>query len=137
MVEGIDREAILDYFCVSKDMKSSAVDVRVKRGVEIGSNHHLVVLRLDKGKVNKSSKGFKRCKWRLRTEKLKKPDGQHAFISKLQEKCVEEEYGSVEEEWCSMKKWLLDAVEEAIGKKKCGGRGKSWWGEEIHLLVQK
>jgi hypothetical protein len=36
-----------------------------------------------------------------------------------------------------MKKWLLDAVEGAVGKKKCGGRGKSWWGEEIQLLVQK
>ena len=30
MVEGMDRKAILDYFCVSKDMKTSAVDVRVK-----------------------------------------------------------------------------------------------------------
>ena len=36
-----------------------------------------------------------------------------------------------------MKKWLLDAVEGAVGKKKCGGRGKSWWGEEIQLLVLK
>ena len=36
-----------------------------------------------------------------------------------------------------MKKWLLEAVEESVGKKKCGGRGKSWWGEEIHHLVQK
>ena len=35
-----------------------------------------------------------------------------------------EEYGSVEEEWCSMKKWLLEAVEEALRKKKCGGEEK-------------
>jgi hypothetical protein len=137
MVEGIDIEAILDYFCVSKDLKASAVDVRVKRGVEIGSNHHLVVLRLDKGKVSQVTKGWTRCKWRLRTENLKKPDGQQAYINKLQEKCVAEENQSVEEEWCSMKKWLLESVEEAVGKKKCGGRGKSWWGEEIQLLVQK
>ena len=82
-------------------------------------------MRLDKGKVSQTSKGWMRCKWRLRTEKLKKPDGQQAYINKLQEKCVVEEYGSVEEEWCSMKKWLLEAVEEAVGK-KCGGRGKSW-----------
>jgi hypothetical protein len=68
-------EAILDYFCISKEMKSSAIDVRVKRGVEIGSNHHLVVLRLDKGKVSQTAKGWKRCKWRLQTEKLKNPDG--------------------------------------------------------------
>ena len=57
MVDGMDREAILDYFCVSKEMKASAVDVRVKRGAEIGSNHHLVVLKLDKSKVSQISKG--------------------------------------------------------------------------------
>ena len=66
--------------------------------MEIGSNHHLVVLKLDKGKVSQTSKGWKRCKWRLRTLKLKNPDGQNACIAKLQEKCVVEEYGSVEKE---------------------------------------
>jgi hypothetical protein len=30
MVDGADREAILDYFCISKEMKSSVIDVRVK-----------------------------------------------------------------------------------------------------------
>ena len=35
-----------------------------------------------------------------------------------------------------MKKWLLDAFEEAVGRKKCGGEKKAA-GEEIHLLVQK
>jgi hypothetical protein len=38
-------------------------------------------------------------------------------------------------EWCYMKEWLLASVENAVGKKKCGGRGKSWWGEEIKLLI--
>jgi hypothetical protein len=28
-----DREAILDYFCVSKDLKKFVVNVKVKRGV--------------------------------------------------------------------------------------------------------
>ena len=98
-------------------MKASAVDVRVKRGAEIGSNHHLVVLRLNKGKFSQTSKGWMRCKWRLGTEKLKKSD------VKLQEKCVVEEYGAVEEEQCSLKKWLLEAVEEAVGT-KCGEEQK-------------
>jgi hypothetical protein len=92
---------------------------------------------LDKGKVSQTAKGWKRCKWRLRTEKLKNPDGQHAYIAKLQEKCIVEEYGSVEEEWSSLKKWLLESVEAAVGRKKCGGKGKSWWGEEIQQLVQE
>ena len=43
----------------------------------------------------------------------------------------------MKEEWCELKKWLVEATEEVVGRKKCGGRGKSWWGEEISLLVQK
>ena len=137
MLDGTDREAILDYFCVSKELKTSAIDVKVRRGVEIGSNHHLVVLKLDKSKVDQKRKGWNRCKWRVCLEKLKKQEGQQAYVTKLQEKWVEQEYGTVEEEWLALKKWLLDAVEEAVGKKKCGGKGKSWWGEEISHLVQR
>ena len=128
MLDGTDHEAILDYFCVSKELKTSAIDVKVRRGVEIGSNHHLVVLKLDKSKVDQKRKGWNRCKWRVCLEKLKKQEGQQAYVTKLQEKWVEQEYGTVEEEWLALKKWLLDAVEEAVGKKKCGGKGKSWWG---------
>ena len=137
MLDGTDREAILDYFCVSKELKTSAIDVKVRRGVEIGSNHHLVVLKLDKSKVEQKRKGWNRCKWRVCLEKLKKQEGQQAYVTKLQEKWVEQEYGTVEEEWLALNKWLLDAVEEAVGKKKCGGKGKSWWGEEISHLVQR
>ena len=73
-------------------------------------------------------KGWKRHKYRLKIENLQKHEGQQAYLSKLQEKYGVQEYGTVEEEWSSLKKWLLDAVEVAVGKRKCGGRGKSWWG---------
>ena len=117
MVEGMDKEAILDYFCVSKDMKASAVNVRVKRGVEIGSNHHLVILRLDKGKVSQTSKRWTRCK-----KSLKSLKGKKQISLNYKGIVLREEYGSVDE-WCRMKKWLLDAVEEAVAK-KCGGEEK-------------
>ena len=66
MEERADREAVLDYFCVSRELKVCSVDVRVKRGIEIGSNHHLVVLRLDRGKLGQATaKGWQRSKWRL------------------------------------------------------------------------
>ncbi len=55
-----DREAILDYFLVSKEVKSAVVDVRVKRGVEIGSYHHLLIMGMDKSKLG----GKARRRWR-------------------------------------------------------------------------
>src|SRR5829696_4404803 len=60
-----DREAILDYFCVDKELKPAVVDVKVKRGVEIGSYHHLLMLRLDQGRLGHEQQRWRRRKWRL------------------------------------------------------------------------
>ena len=32
---------------------------------------------------------------------------------------------------------MLETAEEIVGKKKCGAKRKSWWGEEIGQLVGK
>jgi preprotein translocase subunit Sec63 len=56
MVTQRDREAILDYFCVSKELKKFVVDVKVKRYVEIGSYHHLVFMKMDKGRMGVKGK---------------------------------------------------------------------------------
>ncbi len=45
-----DREAILDYFILSNEIKSMVVDIRVKRELEIGSNHHLLIIKIDERK---------------------------------------------------------------------------------------
>jgi hypothetical protein len=37
-----DRETILDYFGVSKELNKLAVDVKAKSSVEIGRCHYLV-----------------------------------------------------------------------------------------------
>ena len=116
----------------------SIVNIRVKRGVEIGSNHHLVVMRMDKSKLGLAiSKGWMRSMCRLRIEKLQKEETKQTFQAKLQEKYVEQECCSLEEEWSGIKRWLVETAEEVVGRRKCGGRGKSWWGEEISLLVQR
>ena len=136
MVTQQDREAILDYFCVSRELKSSVIDVRVKRGVEIGSYHHLVLMKIDRGKCAQKGKTKKRRKWRLCVEKLRAEEGIRKFQSKLQEKAVEGPWESVEEEWLALKNSVIEAAEETVGKKKCGGKGKRWWGEEVRKMVQ-
>jgi len=122
---------------VFKEAKNAVVDVRVKRGVEIGSYHHLLIMKLDESKMGGSKgRGWRRNRWRLRVEKLRKDEGQAAFQRKLEEKWVDDNYGTVEEEWIAKKKWIMEAAEEAVGKKRCGGMGKRWWGEELDMLVQ-
>jgi hypothetical protein len=136
MADQHDREAILDYFCVSRELKPSVVDVKVKRGAEIGSFHHLVMMRLDRGKLGQTPKKWRRTKWRWCLGKLKNEEGKTAYQEKLKEKLGTGEYKTVEEEWSAFKSCILDAAEESIGKKKCTYRGKRWWNKEIEQLVK-
>ncbi len=57
---------------------------------------------------------------------MRKEEGQAAFQRQLEEKWVEGEFDTVENEWLAKKKWMVEAAEEAVGKKRCGGRGKRW-----------
>jgi hypothetical protein len=63
MVTQEDREAILHYFCVSNEFKKIVLDVKVKMGVEIGSCHYLVLMRMDEGRIGE--------RYRLCIENLK------------------------------------------------------------------
>lgn len=39
------ERSIIDYFLVSKELRSLIKDIKVKRGPEIGSDHFLVVMK--------------------------------------------------------------------------------------------
>ena len=43
---GGDLQSIIDYILVRGDMKQTVNDVRVIRGAEIGSDHHLVIMKV-------------------------------------------------------------------------------------------
>jgi len=137
MVTQRDREAILDYFCVSKELKKFVVDVKVKRGVEIGSYHHLVLMRMDEGRMGVKGKKWKRNRYRLCIEKLKREECRSMYTTKLEEYLMTEEGQSIEEEWIKVKGGIMQAAEESLGRKKCGGRGKKWWNKAIEELVHR
>jgi hypothetical protein len=42
-----------------------------------------------------------------------------------EEYLMTEEGQSIEEEWVKVKGGIMKAAEESLGRKKCGGRGKS------------
>ena len=70
---GRGLQSIIDYFLIRGDMKRNVNDVRVIRGAEIGSDHHLVLMKLklcgrvQVRKVEKQS--------RLRSERLTTEEG--------------------------------------------------------------
>ena len=73
---------------------------------------------------------------RVRIERLRKEKYQHAFQDVLVRYLEITDSTNVEEDWRDLKKTLIEASEKLVGKSKRGERGQSWWGDELHKLVQ-
>ena len=70
----MDQKSLIDFCIVSSDLFSDVLDVRVKRGAELSTDHHLVVcsLRLSKPWPNKRSNRSSvtyRIKWEALEDK--------------------------------------------------------------------
>ena len=80
----VGLRSIIDFRIVSADLLSSVVDVRVKRGAELSTNHHLVVCILRDLNCPRTRKRFRaqrayRIKWELLADKKVR----HTFASKV------------------------------------------------------
>ena len=62
--KGRGLRSIIDYFIVRRTLRPGVVDVRVVRGVELGSDHHLVLMKV-RLKVKKQKKG-REVEWKKR-----------------------------------------------------------------------
>ena len=51
--DSLNRRSIIDFFTASADLFRSVLDVRVKRGAELWTNHHLAVCNLHLRKTNR------------------------------------------------------------------------------------
>jgi hypothetical protein len=120
MVIQRDRAAILDYFCVSKELKKFVVDVKVKRGVEIGSYHNLGLMRMVEGRMGVKGKKWKRNRYRLCIEKLKHEEYRTMYTAKLEQYLMTEECQNIEEEWVKVKAGIMQAAKESLWRKKSG-----------------
>ena len=91
-------------------------------------------------KMNEGLMGITKRKWkinryRLCLEKLKQEECRAEYSAKLDHYLRKERSESIEEEWLSVKKAIMKAADESLGKKKCGGKGKRWWNKAIEELV--
>ncbi len=61
----------------------------------------------------------------VKVDKLRKEEGQAAFQRKLEEKWVDGEFDTVDEEWLAKKKWIMEAAEEGrkgvVAEERGGG----------------
>ncbi len=59
---------------MSADLRSQVMDVRVRRGAELSTDHHLVVCRLRTQNLVKNTKTKSRKVYRIRWERLREED---------------------------------------------------------------
>uniref|UniRef100_A0A8C3IT77 Endonuclease/exonuclease/phosphatase domain-containing protein n=1 Tax=Chrysemys picta bellii TaxID=8478 RepID=A0A8C3IT77_CHRPI len=113
----------IDHVCISKKFRRSLQDVRVRRGTDVASDHHLVVARLKlKLKKNWIDTSDRRAKYNvslLKDHKIKEDFGltlKNKF-SVLQDRSEEEE-DSVSNRWQKVRETLRSACQEVLGIKK-------------------
>ena len=134
---GRQLKSLIDYFLVRKDAKARVHDVKVVRGAEIGSDHHLVLMKLNK-KIKEEAKGRVVSGPKIRIERLKDRHEQLRYQWRIKQKMnwlgtnkgyhgqVEGE--SVEKTWAEFKECILSAAVEVCGMRRRKNQQKrtSW-----------
>ena len=78
---GRGLKSIIDYFLVRTEMKRNVNNVKVVRGAEIGSDHHLVLMKVRLHRRVLTRKVEERS--RLNTERLATKEGKMAYQIRL------------------------------------------------------
>ncbi|KAI8498288.1 hypothetical protein Bbelb_242320 [Branchiostoma belcheri] len=125
----------IDYICISQRWKSALLDVRVYRGADVGSDHHLLGakmrLRLKKLTVKKKQKPFA-------TDKLKDPTSSEKYRIKLQNRfqLLQEMGPDLEDQWSFFRETLTQSAVETIGRRR-GSRKEQWIKEDTWKLIDE
>ena len=135
---GRGLRSIIDYFLVRVDMRRDINDVRGIRGAEVGSDHHLLLMKM-KVRGRKQAKKEEK-KSQLRSGRLQTKEGRLKYYIRLnnkmkEAKCVNGD--NVEAAWNVFKSAVLEVAEVVCGRKKCRKEKRtSWWSKEVEQAVK-
>ena len=142
--DSVGQRSIIDFCIVSADLFSSVVDVRVKRGAELSTDHHLVVCILRGPNHPRTRKRFKarrayRIKWKLLSDKKMG----HIFASKVASLFRElaDYTEDVETEWDLFKSAVITSADAICDCKRVGGQMGSekrtaWWNQQVKKPIR-
>ena len=106
----------IDHVMVRQRYRSSLQDVRVKRGADIGSDHHLVVTKI---KMRLSTrKNLSKPRKKFNVGKLKQKDTKQMFQLSLNnrfEVLQSNKAETVKERWSTFKESVAGACEDVLG----------------------
>ncbi|CAK1604149.1 unnamed protein product, partial [Parnassius mnemosyne] len=141
-----DDRSMIDFIIVDQRMRSAVVDTRVYRGSNVGTDHYLVLCRINglfrrwRHRTSVSTTALQR----IRTERLQDEGVKEKFkcrlrenISGMAELCINDL--DLEAVWYNVKKGLVDAATEVCGVSKRTNERKNntlWWDDEVRMEVE-
>jgi hypothetical protein len=123
----------IDHILIQRKHSSDLKDVRCKRGVNVDSDHHLVMAKIQATiSMNKTHKGQR--VWKYNVQSLENEEVQQAFRNKIMElkestHADEESQKGIEKQWSICEKIMKEAAESAIGKQGPPHRN-AWFDDE-------
>ena len=123
--DSLGQRSLIDFCIVSADLFSTVSDVRVKRGAELSTDHHLVVCTLKSLKKRKTFRPREtyRIKWESLADKEVQTAFAHNIASKFKELPTSTE--DIETEWCLFRTAVIASATNCCGRKRVGGTKSS------------
>ena len=140
----MDQKSLIDFFIVSSDLFSDVLDVRVKRGAELSTDHHLVVcsLRLLKPWPNRRS-NRPSVTYRIKWEALEDKEVRKQFVSTISSKFrqLPDVSEDIEKEWLLFTSTIILSAAESCERKRLRVAGDSekrtpWWNQEVKEAIR-
>ena len=141
----MDQKSLIDFCIVSSDLFSDVLDVRVKRGAELSTDHHLVVcsLRLSKPWPNKRSNRLS-VTYRIKWEPLEDKDVRKQFASSISSKFrqLSDVYQDIEKKFRLLfRSAIILSAAESCGRKRLRVADDSekrtpWWNQEVKEAIR-
>ena len=131
----------IDHICIAKKFRRSLEDVRVKRGADVASDHHLVVAKL-KLKLRRNETGQERRRARYNVDFLRDVSTAERFrvtlsnrYQILQELHEDDEGLDINSQWKDIKEAVNYACEEVMGRRK--PEQKEWLSAKTYRKIQE
>ena len=140
----LGQKSLIDFCIVSEDLFSDVLDVRVKRGAELSTDHHLVVcsLRFSKPWFNRQSKKSPvafRIKWEALEDKKVRKQFTSSMSSKFRQ--LPDVSEDIEMEWSLFKSAITASAVESCGRKRLRVAADSekrtpWWNQDVKEAIR-
>lgn len=138
------EKSIIDYIIVQKEERKNILDVRVKRGAEIYSDHYLVIGKIkqrDK-EIGKNGTIKKESQRTIKNYKLRDKDIASRYTqiteSKIKAKYENIKQTNIQQGWKTFKEIIIETAKEVCGISKGKGEKRTaWWTNDIKEEVKK